>query len=63
MDDFPVILTMWVSIQDNRRKKGKDNSVDKIQQYLKLTEKSSFSTSLLKTSVSPSALLVSNTKE
>jgi hypothetical protein len=54
---------MWVSIQDNRRKKGKDNSVDKIQQYLKLTEKSSFSTSLLKTSASPSALLVSNTKE
>lgn len=38
---------MWVSIQ-NGRKKDKDNSFDKIKQFIKLTDKSSFSTSLNK---------------
>lgn len=40
---------MWVSIQ-NGRKKDKDNSFNKIRQFIKLTDKSSFSSSLNKSS-------------
>ncbi len=48
---------MWVSILQNGRKKDKDNSVDKIKQYLKLTDKSSFSTAMSKSTImSPSKI-------
>lgn len=40
---------MWVSTV-NGRKSNKENSLDKIRQYLKLTEKSSYSSSFAKSS-------------
>lgn len=39
---------MWTSIQNGRKK---DDSVDKIKQYIKLTDKSSFSSKLSKSTV------------
>ena len=39
---------MWVSILQNGRKKEADNSMSQIKQYLKLTDKSSYSSALNK---------------
>ena len=40
---------MWIS-SSYGRKPNQENSLDKIKQFIKLTEKSSFSTSLAKSS-------------
>lgn len=39
---------MWVSILQNGRKKDSDSSFNQIKQYIKLTDKSSYSTALNK---------------
>lgn len=42
---------MWVSILQNGRKRDKENSVDKISQLLKLTDKSLSTATLIKPSM------------
>lgn len=42
---------MWVSILQNGRKKDKDDSINKIKQFVKITDKPSFSTSISKSAI------------
>lgn len=45
---------MWTSVLVNGRKNKRDESVDKIKQYLRLTDKSSFSNRMAKSTVTNS---------